>query len=136
MSAQLSRLTSSRVDDLGAGERQDLAGVEQAAVEPVDLLGPEQAAVVGHLREQLAKGVAEHVASAPRGLAEAHEDALGQQPGILGEQAEQDPVQEVRDLVRVVAAIAEALGDLGEMAGGLLGDLGGPQPVAGAPRAP
>ena len=48
---------------------------------------------------------------------QAREDALRQQAGVLGEQAEQDPVQEVGDGLRVVAARAEALGDLGEVAG-------------------
>ncbi len=40
------------------------------------------------------------------------------------EEAEQDPVQEVGDRLRVVAAAAEALGDLREVARGLLGDFG------------
>ena len=42
--------------DLGADQRQDVAGLEQAAVEPVDLLGPEQPAVLAHLREQVRRG--------------------------------------------------------------------------------
>jgi hypothetical protein len=113
--------------DLGAREREDVAGVEQAAVEPVDLFRAEQAAVGGHLREQLAQGPGEDVGATLRGLAQALEDAPGQQARVLGEQAEQDPVQEVGDALGVLAAGPEALGDLGEVAGGLLGDLGGLQ---------
>ena len=105
-------------------ERQDVAGLEQAAVEPVDLLGAEEAAVPRHLREQLAEGGREDARPAVGGLRQPLEDALRQQAGVLGEQAEQDPVQEVGHPLRVVAARAEALGDLGEVARRLLGDLG------------
>ena len=90
--------------DLGAGQRQDVAGLEQAAVEPVDLLGAEEAAVLRHLREQLAEGGREDARAAVGGLRQPREDALRQEAGVLGEQAEQDPVQEVGDVLRVVAA--------------------------------
>ena len=110
--------------DLRAGERDDVGRVEQAAVEPVDLLGAEEAAVPAHLREQLAERLREDGGAAVGGFREAVEDALRQEAGVLGEQAEQDAVQEVGDLVRIVAPRPQALGDLGEVAGGLLGDLG------------
>ena len=55
---------------------------------------------------------------------------LRQEAGVLGEQAEEDPVEQVRDGFRVVAAGAEALGDLGEMLRRLLGDLRGLDPWA------
>ena len=51
------------------------------------------------------------------------EDALGKEPRVLGEQTEQDLVQEVRDLVGIVAAGAQALGDLGDALGRLFRDL-------------
>ena len=124
MSAQLSWLTSRSVVISEPSSGMTSPRLEQAAVEPVDLLGAEQAAVLGHLREQLAEGGREHARAALGGLREPLEDALRQEAGVLREEAEQDPVQEVGDVPRVVAAAAEALGDLGEVAGGPLGDLG------------
>jgi hypothetical protein len=77
-----------------------------------------------HPLEHLAQGVAEEVGSAAGLLGQPGEDALGQHPGVLGEEAEEDPVQEVGDDLRIVAAAAEREGQLGEVAGGGLGDLG------------
>ena len=56
---------------------------------------------------------------------QALEDVLGEEAGILREEREQDAIEEVGDLLRVVTSGTEALGELGEVAGGLLGDLGG-----------
>ena len=39
------------------------------------------------------------------------EEALGQEAGVLGEQAEEELVEEVGDRLRVVAAVAQAIGE-------------------------
>jgi hypothetical protein len=93
--------------DLGLGEREDVGRVEQPAVEPGDLFGPEHPAAVGHPREELAESVSEQMGTATGLLGHSGEDAPGQHPSVLGEQAEQDAVEEVGDGLRVVAAAAE-----------------------------
>jgi hypothetical protein len=110
--------------DLGLGHGEHVGRVEEAAVEPGDLLGPEHPAAAAHQREHLAEGVAEEVGPAAGLLGQAGEDSRRQHPGVLGEEAEEDPVQEVSDVLGVVAAGAEGEGQLGEVAGGGLGDLG------------
>ena len=88
ISAQLSRLHLQERADLRAGERDDVGRVEQAAVEPVDLLGAEEAAVLAHLGEQLAERLGEDGGAAVGGLRQAVEDALRQEARVLSEQAE------------------------------------------------
>ena len=73
-------------------------------------------------------------ASAAGRVGQAAEEALGQEPGVLGEQAEQELVEEVGDRLGLVAARAEGAGELGEVAGGLLGELGPARTSGGAPR--
>ncbi|MCZ2098061.1 MAG: hypothetical protein LC121_17695 [Anaerolineae bacterium] len=57
------------------------------------------------------------------GLQGASEDAPVEQPRVLGEQTEDQPIQEVRDPVCVVVAVAQFLGEARESAGGALGDV-------------
>ena len=83
------------------------------------------------LREQLAEPVGEdgRVVACRRG--QATQQAGGQQAGILGEHAEEELVEEVGDVVRLVAAAAQALGERGEvlrcLGGQLVSCLAGPQ---------
>src|SRR4051794_35710001 len=58
-----------------------------------------------------------------RGLRQPREDSLGEEAGILGEQAEQDPVEEVSDRVRLVSSRPETLSDLREVSRRRLRDL-------------
>ncbi len=111
--------------DLGRRELQDLVGVEQPAVEPADLLGAEHPAAVAHPGEQLAQRAREQVRPRLRRVGQAGQHAPRQQRDVLGEQAEQEPVEEVGDALGIVAAVAQRAGELREVGRGGLGQLGG-----------
>ncbi len=105
--------------------REDVRGVEQAAVEPIDPLDAEQPTTGRHPPEQLSECRAEVVGLRADRVGEATEEALGQESGVLGEQAEEELVEEVGDRLGLVAARVERAGKLGEAAGGFFGE-GGP----------
>ena len=104
--------------------RQHVGVVEQAAVEVADLIRAEPAAA-GHGVEELAQLLGEHGRLGARARNQAREQAIGQQADIFGEQAEQQPDQEVRDPLRVLAPLAQQLGQARKLARGGLGDLRG-----------
>ena len=113
--------------ELVAGAGDHLGAVEEPAVEPLDALVAEEAAglAVRHQPEQLGEAARELVGVGAARLDHAGDDAPREQPGVLGEEAEDDAVEVVGDGLRVIAAIAHRAGDRGEADGGRLGDLVG-----------
>jgi len=95
--------------------------IEQIAVEMTDALHPEFAAVA-HGLEQLADEAAELRRIAGRLLHNPGENHLGQEADVLGEQAENHPVEEMGDPGGVQAALAHGLSDAGDLLGRGLGD--------------
>ena len=85
-------------------QRQYGAVVEQPAVEPLDRLESDPAAA-SHHPEEIAGKVPELCWRAPRLFQHPREHVAGQQAHVVGEHAEDEPVDEVRDRVRVVAAL-------------------------------
>ena len=118
--------------DVGPLQRQRVGVVEEPAVEPGHRLEADPAAE-GHHPEELAGEFAELgrcrlcVAQHPR------EHVVRQQADVVGEHAEDEPVDEVRDRLRVVAAIAKRLRHRRERCRGALGErlpgLPRPQPI-------
>ena len=96
--------------DVGPLQRQGRVVVEQPAVEPVDGLDTDQTAL-GHPPEQRGGQVGEAVRGTPRLLQHPGEHVAGQQAHVVGEHAEDEPVDEVRHPVRVVAAVTQRLGE-------------------------
>jgi hypothetical protein len=86
-----------------------------------DRFGAEIAAL-GHGVEELADEFREARGIAFRIVEDALKKLLRQQHDVLGEKAEDDAVEETRHVVRRFAALAQSLGDLGDLAGGLGGD--------------
>jgi hypothetical protein len=107
--------------DLVLGEREDAVGGEQIAVEAADDVGAEVAAA-GHGGEELGDLAAEAVGVVAGVVDEAAEERVGEQADVLGEHAEDEAVEEVGDGVGREAAVAQRLGDVADVAGGLLGD--------------
>ena len=99
--------------DFGRLQRQRGAVVEQPAVEPGDRLEADPAAG-GHHLEEGAGEIGEVLRDAPRLSQHAREHVIGQQPHVVGEHAEDEPVDEVRDRLRIVAALPQRLRDHGE----------------------
>ena len=95
--------------------------VEQPAVEPVDQVGPEIAAVL-HGGEQLAGHRLETLRPGDAGFQHPLEQAGRQDAGIFREHAEKQLVHEVGDAVRFKAAYPELLGQRREILGGFAGD--------------
>ena len=104
-------------------EREDLGAVEEAAVEPLDAVGAEPAVLVGHGAEECGEAGGEVGGFVAGAGDEFGEEVAGEEAGVLGEEAEEEFVEEMGDLVRVVAAGLKTAGEFGELAGGLLGDL-------------
>ena len=88
------------------GLRQDAALVvvqvedggilEQMAVEVANLVGAEHAAL-GHRAEERFERLGELVRIVQGGLGQLGEEVLGQQAGVLGEEAEDEPIEEAGD---------------------------------------
>ena len=117
-------------------ERQRLVVVEQAAVEMQDVFEAVFAArahVAEQFRQHFLRALRHFVAALRQRVEQPLEQVVLQQVHVLGEQAEHDAVEEMRDLLRRVARHAQPLGDGGEILGGVLGDLlaglGGLQPL-------
>ena len=96
--------------------------VEQAAVEPVDVLEAEATARL-HGAEQRPAERLELGRVAPRLLEHAREHRVRQEPDVFGEHAEHQAVDEVRHGLRVVALGAQVLGQPGELLRRDLGDV-------------
>ena len=118
---------------LVGGARDHLGAVEEPAVEPLDAVVAEEAArlAVRHDAEQRGEPAVELLGiRAPR-LDHAGEETRREQPGVLGEEAEDDAVEVVGDGLRVVPALVHRPRDLGEARRGelrnLVGRLLGPQ---------
>ena len=118
--------------DLGPGQRQGGVVVEEPAVEPRHRLEADAAAHV-HRAEQVAGQLGKVTGLAARLLQHAREQVVGQQAHVLGEHAEDQPVDEVRHGLRVVAAVPQRLRQRGEPLRRALGErlprLAGPQPL-------
>ena len=125
--------------DVGRVERQRLPVVEQPAVEPRHRLEPDPSARRHH-PEEGAGQFREMPGGAPRLLQHARERVVRQQPDVVGERAEDEPVDEVRHGARVVAALPQALRDRREGRRRPLGErlpgLAGPQPLGAGERMP
>jgi hypothetical protein len=123
-------LDGAPVHPAGGVQRGDLAGRqfdqvdagEESAVEPGDVFEQEVAAALHGPEEFAERGAELHRVGAALGH-DALEKLFGQQADVFGEHAEQTLDQEVRDLLRVVATAGHRLGDVGEAAGGIGGDL-------------
>ena len=109
------------------GARDHLGVVEEPAVEPLDAHVAVEAVgvAVRHAQEQLAQAAVERPGVAPARLDHLGQHALRQQPGVLGEEAEDDAVEVVGDRLRLVPALVHRLRDLGEARRGQLRDLVG-----------
>ena len=133
------------------GFRQDAALVivqledggilEQMAVEVANLVMAEHAAL-GHRAKERFERLGELVRIVQGGLGQVREEVLGQQAGVLGEEAEDEAVEEPGD-AEVLAlgdgdfgaglgvgqfgafALLQGAGDFGELLRERLGDLGG-----------
>ena len=81
---------------------------EQVAVEVENLVRAEKSAF-GHRLEELRYDLAEARRVILGILEDAAEEALGQQPHVLGEEAEDDPVEEVGHFKRRQATAAHGL---------------------------
>ena len=112
--------------DVSGLQRERRTVVEQSTVEPVDRLEADPAAG-GHHSEELGGQLGELLRGAPRLSQHPGEHVSGQQAHVVGEHAEDEPVDEVRDHGRIVATRPQRLGDcregrrrpLGEAATGL-----------------
>ena len=118
--------------DVGPLQRQRRRVVEQPAVEPVNRLEADQA-TLGHALEERPREVGEAVRRKSRLLQHPGEHVAGQQAHVVGEHAEDEPVDEVRDRVRVLTAFPQRLRDRRERPRRLLGErlprLARPQPL-------
>jgi hypothetical protein len=115
-----------RACEVGGGERRHVDGLEQAAVEPGDVVVAVVAAFLLHGGEELFDAAGGLVGVAAGIGEEAGEDAGGEQLFVFGEHAEQALDEEVGDgLPQFLPAPAHGGGELGELAGGLGGDGGG-----------
>ena len=119
-------------------QRQGGVVVEETAVEPRHGLEPD-AAAHGHCAEQVAGQVGKlNGAAETRLIQHAREQLVGQQTNVLGEHAEDQPVDEMRDGLRVVTAVPQRLRQrrepLRRALGYLLPRLAGPQPLGGGQR--
>ena len=94
---------------------------EEVAVEVKDFVLPEQPAV-GHRFEELGHDLSEEGRVMLGILQDAAEKAPGQQADVLGEEAEDHPVQEVRHVERRQATLAHGLGNLRKVPRRLGGD--------------
>ncbi len=110
-----------QVVDVLIGQRQRIVAVEQAAVEPFDAVEADLAAAA-HGGEEGRGILGEQAVVAARAAVDhGREIVAGQQLHIFGEHAEDQAVDEMRDGLRIVAALAQAVGDGDEARGGLFG---------------
>ena len=117
--------------DLGACQRQGVVAVEEAAVEPCDGFETD-AAACSHGAEELAGHGGKVFGPAAGMFQHAGKHIVGQQADVFGEHAEDEAVDEMGDLLRVVAAGPQGLRQRGEGGSGALGQglaaLTGTQP--------
>ena len=94
------------------------ARLEEVAVEAAHRVHAEVAAR-GHGLEELGDGLSEALGFVLGLVQEAREEVVLEEADVLGEHAEDEAVQEVGHLLGVLAALAQALGDLADVPGGL-----------------
>ena len=104
--------------DLAGGQFEDGGVGEEVAVEVSDRVEPE-VSPLGHRGEQLADEPGEPLGVSFRLLDEPPEQLVGKQLHVLGEQAEDDAVEEPGGLGGVDPALPHALGDRADPAGGV-----------------
>jgi hypothetical protein len=107
--------------DVVAVKRQRRCVIEQSTVEPWYGSIADLAAAFGHGGEQVAGVALRPVRPLPRPRQQLDEQPRRQQPDIVGEQAEHQPIDEMRHHKRVVPPIPQPPGELGELAGRFLG---------------
>ncbi len=132
--AEDSGLHVSPVEVGGIADRPDLVGsqvdrgriVEQPPVEPVDPVGPEGPALACHHCEQARQPRVETGGVGVQVLHQALHEPAWKEPGVLREEAEQDPIEEVRHGWPLDTPIGrpQALRQAGEPGGRLFGDQG------------
>jgi hypothetical protein len=113
---------------VGGGQRGNFDVLEEAAVEPGDVVVAVVAAFFLHGGEELFDAAGGFVGVAAGVFEQVGEDAGGEQLFVFGEHAEQALDEEVGDFLPAVvscAAPAHGGGELGELAGSLGGDGGG-----------
>ena len=110
---------------LVAGEAEGGVVVEESAVEPFDALGAEESAgfAVGHQPEESGESAGELGGVVLAGLDQVGHQASRQQADVLGEEAEEDAVEEVGDGFGFVSTVLHGAGEVGEARGGGLGDF-------------
>ena len=116
-----------RVAQFGNGggfQRGHVNVLEQAAVEPGDVVGTKRPACA-HGLEQVPEAIRELFAAAVAVVDEPLEHAPGQQGHVFGKETEQALGEKVRHLVGTVAACAQLFGQRGKAAGGGFGDGAG-----------
>jgi hypothetical protein len=113
---------------IGGVELDGFGTVEEAAIEPGDDVGAEEFAFVAHGLEELRQLPVEQDAGLATGFYELAKDVVGDKADGVGEEAEDDANEEVRDLFfgeRIGGCGAfefELLGELEEVGGGVAGD--------------
>ena len=96
--------------DVSGLQRERRTVVEQSAVEPGDRLEANPAAG-GHHSEELGGQLGELLRGALRLSQHPGEHVIGQQAHVVGEHAEDEAVDEMRDHGRIVATRPQRLGD-------------------------
>ena len=96
--------------DVGLLQRQRGVVIEQAAVEPGHRLEAD-AAAGGHHPEEFAGQLDEPTRGRQRMPQHPREHVVRQQADVVGEHAEDQPVDEVRHRLRIVTALSQRLGD-------------------------
>ena len=113
-------------------QRQGVSGIEEPAVEPLNPLEADYAAVL-HRGEQGSRVRLEILWRVLAVFQQPPEHVVGQQRHVLGEHAEHQPVDEMGHRAPVMAPLAQPVGEVGEGRGRLFGQhlprLGGLEPV-------
>jgi hypothetical protein len=87
-----------------------LAAIEKPSVEPLDVLGPEETAVLGHLGKQVTESASEDGSVVLRPHGKTAQETGGKQAGIFGKHAEEELVEKVSDFLGLMSSTTEALG--------------------------
>lgn len=110
--------------EVGYGERRDVDVLEEAAVEPGDVVVAVVATFFLHGGEQFFDAAGGLVGVVAGVLEQVGEDAAGEQLFVFGEHAEEALDEKVGDFLAFFATLPHGGGELGELAGSLGGDGG------------